>query len=214
MNLEKITTKTLRQMVYDQLREKIISAEIVPGESIKLRDLATKFDVSQMPVREALWQLESEKVIVIESNKSIRVNSLTAKEFEEAFRLRLLLESVAAERSCELRPDNALPKLKNILESLRASVDKPKRYLNKNSQFHLTTYSYADSPILLQFITGLWTRIGPYLFMHVSIIDLSSTIIHHQEMFEALAERNKEKMVDALHRDLEGAAKVIIPLLK
>ena len=99
MVIERISVKTLRQEVYDQLRDKIISAEILPGEAVSLRGLAEKFGVSLMPVREALWQLESERIIVIESNKRIRVNTLTAKEMEEALRLRLLLESTAAETS-------------------------------------------------------------------------------------------------------------------
>ncbi len=79
MKLNKVDGKTLRQKVYDQLRHGIITGKILPGESIKLRDVADQFGVSLMPVREALWQLESEKVIVIESNRSIHVNELTAR---------------------------------------------------------------------------------------------------------------------------------------
>src|SRR4030065_66583 len=124
MILEKISVKTMRQKVYDQLRDKIIQAEILPGESISLRDLADKFGVSLMPVREALWQLESEKIIVIESNKRIRVNSLTGKEMEEALRLRILLESMAAEMACDLRPEDEIPGLKRLIERMEASTEK------------------------------------------------------------------------------------------
>src|SRR4030042_2047611 len=126
MGIEKISVKTLRQKVYDQLRDKIISAEILPGESISLRELAAKFGVSLMPVREALWQLESEKIIVIESNKRIHVNTLTAKEMEEALRLRLMLESLAAEKACDLMPEVEIPKLKHLVESMEATLDRPK----------------------------------------------------------------------------------------
>src|SRR5512137_528082 len=150
MVIEKISVKTLRQEVYDQLRDKIISAEILPGEAVSLRGLAEKFGVSLMPVREALWQLESERIIVIESNKRIRVNTLTAKEMEEALRLRLLLESTAAERSCDLRPDDAVPRVKALLESMETSLDRPKIYMRRNTQFHFSIYSYADSPLLLE----------------------------------------------------------------
>ena len=72
MTLARIEKKTLRQTVYDQLRESIIAAELLPGEPITLRQLAEKFEVSQMPIREALWQLEAEGVVVINQNKSIR----------------------------------------------------------------------------------------------------------------------------------------------
>ena len=170
MVIERISVKTLRQEVYDQLRDKIISAEILPGETVSLRGLAEKFGVSLMPVREALWQLESERIIVIESNKRIRVNTLTAKEMEEALRLRLLLESTAAERACDLRPEEAVPKVRGILEAMDASLDRPKIYMRRNTQFHFSIYAYSDSPLLLEYVgfllsqQGRWEEALKYLF--------------------------------------------------
>lgn len=214
MVLEKISVKTMRQKVYDQLREKIISAEILPGESISLRDLADKFGVSLMPVREALWQLESEKIIVIESNKRIRVNSLTAKEMEEALRLRIMLESLAAEKACDLMPEVEIPKLNRLLESMEASNDRPKIFMRKNTQFHFTIYSYADSPLLFEIIERLCARVGPYVYSYViGKHDLSFPMKCHWEMFEGFAEKNKKKIVEGLQKDLETTARIIIPLL-
>ena len=166
MVIEKIAVKTLRQEVYDQLRDKIISADILPGETISLRELAQKFGVSLMPVREALWQLESERIIVIESNKRIRVNTLTAKEMKEALRLRLMLESTAAERACDLRPESALLKVRKQLEALQNAADRPKGFMRKNSQFHISIYSLADSPLLLEMIERLMARVGPYVYTY------------------------------------------------
>lgn len=215
MVIEKISVKTLRQEVYDQLRDKIISAEILPGETVSLRGLAEKFGVSLMPVREALWQLESEKIIVIESNKRIRVNTLTAKEMEEALRLRLLLESTAAERACELRPDEAVPKVREILEAMGSSVDRPKIYMRRNTQFHFSIYAYSDSPLLLEMLNRLWARVFPYVFTHaIANQDKADAMRSHWQMFEAFAERDKTRLTDALRQDLEQAAKRIIPALE
>lgn len=215
MKFEKLNAKTLRQKVYDQLRHGIITGGILPGQSIKLRDIAKQFGVSLMPVREALWQLESEKVIVIESNRSIRVNGLTARGMEEAMEIRLMLETLAAQRACERRPDSALPKVKHLLQDMQASMHRPKRYMMKNSQFHFTIYSYADSPLLLQMIDWLWARVGPYVFIHATKVgDLSPTIKYHEEMFEAFVSRDKKKMTKALHRDLEDYARFIIAFLE
>ncbi len=215
MVIEKIAVKTLRQEVYDQLRDKIISAEILPGQTISLRELAQKFGVSLMPVREALWQLESERIIVIESNKRIRVNTLTAKEMEEALRLRLLLESTAVERACDLRPEEAIPKVKRLLEAMEASVGRPKIFMRRNTQFHFSIYSYADSPLLLEIVNRLWARVFPYVFTYFFMTqDNSKAMKRHWKMFQGLAERNKKKIMDALREDLEAAAGVIIPILK
>ncbi len=215
MVIEKIAVKTLRQEVYDQLRDKIISADILPGETISLRELAQKFGVSLMPVREALWQLESERIIVIESNKRIRVNTLTAREMEEALRLRLMLESTAAERACEVRPENALPKLKKQLEALQGAVDRPKMFMRKNSQFHIALYALADSPLLLEMIERLMARVGPYVYTHAIAAQNHTRVFrHHDRMFQGLAERNKKTITEALREDLEAAARVILPALE
>lgn len=215
MKLNKVDAKTLRQQVYDQLRHGIITGEILPGQSIKLRDLAEQFGVSLMPVREALWQLESEKVIVIESNRSIHVNGLTGSEMQEAIAIRLMLETLAAQRACELRPDSAVPRVKRILDDMQAAIDKPKRYMMKNNQFHFAIYSYADSAILLQMIDWLWARVGPYVFIHATKVgDLSPTMKCHEDMFEAFVKKDKENIADALQRDLNSYARFVIEYLK
>lgn len=66
-----------------------------------LQGLPKEFGVSLMPVGEARWQLESEKAVVIRNNKRIFVNVLKRKDTEEAFDIRMLLESWAVERFCE-----------------------------------------------------------------------------------------------------------------
>jgi DNA-binding GntR family transcriptional regulator len=215
MVIEKIAVKTLRQEVYDRLRDKIISADILPGETISLRELAKKFGVSLMPVREALWQLESERIIVIESNKRIRVNTLTAKEMEEALRLRLLLESTAAERACDLRPASALPKLRKHLEALQGSADRPKMFMRRNSQFHIFLYGLADSPLLLEMIERLMARVGPYVYTYaIGTRNNTRALGRHEKMYQGLVERNKKEMTEALREDLEAAAGLIIPALE
>jgi len=214
MKLNKLDSKTLRQKVYDQLRHGIITGEILPGQSIKLRDVADQFGVSLMPVREALWQLESEKVIVIESNRSIHVNGLTAREMQEAIEIRLMLETTAAQRACELRPDSAVLKVKYLLDDMQAAIDKPKRYMMKNNQFHFAIYSYSDSAILLQMIDWLWARVGPYVYIHATKVgDLSPTMKCHEDMFEAFANKDKENIAKALRRDLGDYARFIIEYL-
>jgi DNA-binding GntR family transcriptional regulator len=215
MVIEKISVKTLRQEVYDQLRDKIISAEILPGETVSLRGLAERFGVSLMPVREALWQLESERIIVIESNKRIRVNTLTAKEMEEALRLRLLLESTAAERACDLRPEQAIPKVRGILKAMEASLDRPKIYMRRNTQFHFSIYACSDAPLLLEILNRLWARVFPYVYTFAILNqDKADAMRSHRQMLAAFVNRDKKRMADALRQDLEQAARIIIPALE
>lgn len=208
MVLEKIETKTLRQKVYDILKEKMITAEILPGEQISLRALAEQLGVSLMPVREALLQLQSEGVVVIESNKSIHVNNLTPAEMNEILRIRITLETMAAERACDRRPEKTLPILEKFLLNMRSSMDAPKTYLKNNQRFHFHLYSLSESPILMDIIAGLWTRIGPYIYLHLrDPKELALAMTYHKAIYEALEKRDREAMKVAIRKDLETGAR-------
>ena len=137
LSLRKVPKKTLRQIIYDKLKHKIIFGEILPGQVMTLQGLAREFGVSLMPVREAMWQLESEKIVVIQVNKSVHVNTLTLKEMEEALELRLLLERNAAEKACERMTERDLAKTGRILEEMEGCLDDPEKYLTLNRQLHL-----------------------------------------------------------------------------
>lgn len=216
MAIKKIETETLRQKVYNQLRQQILGAEILPGQIVSLRGLAEQFGVSLLPVREAVWQLESEKILVVKSNKRIEVNKLTCSEFEEVLNLRLLLESTAVEQACQIRPDNSVAKIERILEAMDKHIGKNhKAYIRKNDQFHQTIYAYAQSPLLLELIQRLLARVNPYIYLYaVHGRDLSSACECHHELFTGFKTGDQGLATAALRRDLQAAADVILPNLE
>ncbi len=216
MGIEKIKTETLRQKVYDQLRTKILGAELLPGEVISLRGLADQFGVSLLPVREAVWQLESENILVVESNKKIQVNHLTKSQFQEILNLRLLLESEAVTQACQLRPQKAIGRVEKILNNMQKHVGNNHRaYIKKNDEFHKTIYFYANSPLLLELIQRLLARVNPYIYLYaIEGRDLSSAIDCHKEMYEGFSSGDGERTKVALHKDLTNAADVILSNLE
>ncbi len=216
MVIEKITNVTLRQKVYEQLRAKILGAELLPGEVISLRGLAEKFGVSMLPVREAVWQLESEKILVIESNKRIQVNHLTNMEFKEVLNLRLLLESEAVDKACQARPQKAIPKVEKIFKAMEKHVGaNHKAYIRKNDEFHKAIYTYAGSPLLIDLIQRLLARVNPYIYLYaMHRRDLSSAMNCHRRMLDGFINGDSRATREALHDDLTGAAEWILPHLE
>jgi DNA-binding GntR family transcriptional regulator len=205
MRFTRLSTQTLRQQVYDQLRDKIISAGVLPGETLSLRGLSEEFGVSLMPIREALWQLESERVVVIEANRRIRVNTLTEEEIRDLYQVRLFLETTAAERSCVRRPESALPVARALLDQTDRYLKRsPRRYIQANFAFHRTIYRFCGSEIFLRLIDLLWARIGPY-FYYAQLredVDLSASQRHHEAMYAAWVSRDAARMVKAIRNDL------------
>ena len=211
MAIKKLETKTLRQKVYEQLRQKILDAEILPGEIISLRGLADKFGVSLLPVREAVWQLDSEKILIVKSNKRIEVNQLTREELDEVLNLRLLLESTAVKQACMSRSEQAVHRVKRILDAMEKHAGKNhKAYIKKNDEFHRAIYACAGSPLLLDLIQRLLSRVNPYIYLFaIHGRDLTSAMDCHHEMFAGFATGDAKRAVAALRRDLKDAARVI-----
>ena len=211
LNLTKIPKQTLRQRIYEDLKSRIISGQILPGQVMTLNGLAKELGVSYMPVREALWQLESQKIIVIESNKSIHVNSLTKKEMEEALQLRLILETIAAEKACETITRKQLPKIERLLTKMEECTDDRDQYMFLNRKFHSVIYSYIDSPMLLDVISSIWARISPYIqILGTRFGDPNISAECHRGMYDALLKKDKIRMKAWLRRDLNEAAKFIL----
>lgn len=88
---------SLRDQIREHIVEGIVSGRWKPGERIVERRIATELEVSQTPVREALRELESLRLIESAPNKGVRVRNLTAADLEESYPVRAGLEQIAAE---------------------------------------------------------------------------------------------------------------------
>lgn len=216
MAIEKISSVTLRQKVYDQLRASITAAELLPGEVISLRGLAEDFGVSLLPVREAVWQLESEKILVVESNKRIQVNHLTREEFKEILNLRLLLESEAVHKACQKRTKSSITKVERAYKAMEKHAGiNHRNYIKKNDEFHHAIYSCSKSPLLMDLIQRLLARVNPYIYLYaIEGRDLSSALQCHNDMLAGFTEGDSKTTIAALHRDLTDAAGVIVKNLQ
>lgn len=87
---------TKQRRVYESLREEILSATLAPGQRLLLNRLAERFEVSPIPVREALRQLEHEGLVDVLPHISVIVKELPFEEVLWAQELRLALEPIAA----------------------------------------------------------------------------------------------------------------------
>jgi len=214
MAIEKIDKQTLREKIYAALREQIILGEILPGQAVTLKDLSEQFDVSIIPVREALFQLESEGVIVRRTNRDYRVNTLNLRQFKEIYKIRFINEIYIARRSFRNRTHAMERELEGILEELKGSVGTPKTYVQKNHDFHFLVYKYGRMPILLEVINGLWARVGPYLTINAQIEDLGASFQNHQDMFDALSGEDEKRFVSILRKDIHFSYAILKPFIQ
>lgn len=137
------------------LRMKIFEGELVPGEALRERSLAEQLGVSRTPVREALFTLHSEGLVEMLPNRGATVRTMTARDVEQIYSLRAVLESHAAHEAATARTSTDLSTL------LDAHTRLERHHLGGSSSdqaladlaFHLAI-SDATGSRLLQTIMG------------------------------------------------------------
>jgi DNA-binding GntR family transcriptional regulator len=154
---------TREQQTYETLRHWITVGRVLPGERLKLRDVAAELEVGLMPVRAALQRLAAEGALTYSPNRGVAVPRLSPAEFDDVLQTRLLLEGEAAERGALRLSAADREQLRDDARRMERALRKgdAKAYLAINEDFHVRLYRAAGSPLLMTLIETVWLRIGP-----------------------------------------------------
>lgn len=109
--------KSLKEKVYEILKEMIISGKLKYNERIEEDALATSLEVSRTPVREAINKLEQEGWINIIPRRGMFVSNVSLKEINDIFQVRLNLEPIILQMGFSNIPLNECQRLKREFES-------------------------------------------------------------------------------------------------
>jgi DNA-binding GntR family transcriptional regulator len=116
---------TLVERAYRHLLSMLMTVKIAPGERIPIDNVARQLGISQTPIREALSQLEAEKLVYKTTNVGYRASPpMTPEEVQDLYALRLLVEPYAAARAAESMDEEELAALQAIQEKMDSIVDR------------------------------------------------------------------------------------------
>jgi DNA-binding GntR family transcriptional regulator len=157
--MNELTSKkdTLRLKAYKEIKDKIISFYLKPGEKIFENEIAKALKISRTPVREALLILEHERLVECDGRIGFIVKKLNAKEIGEYFSIRKLFEAFAVPLILERITSSEI-------EALKENVTEAQAYLKKNdfhnivqceTKFHEILWRSTKSEIFFQLISGL-----------------------------------------------------------
>ena len=214
MKKKELKSFTLQDAVYNDLASALASGEIPPGESITVKQVADRYNVSPMPVREALGRLEAKGLIKVSKSRRMTVNQLSLENLRQIVEIRLMLESYAAEKASKNRSEESLQELEVKLAQY-AAVNDPEKHtkiLDINEKFHQLIYQEAHLPLLNEIIGMLWERARPYLaieYRNSDNLDLEELIKIHRGMLNGLREKNPHKVKRWLKIDITHAAERI-----
>ncbi len=133
-----LNLKSLREQVYQYLREEMQNGNILPGAYINMGELCSRLNVSKTPLREALIFLEAEGFVTILPRRGVRVNQLSLEEVREIIQVVGSLEASAVVSAAPCLDALMLKRLARMNEKMTAAVRQEdfERYYHLNVEFH------------------------------------------------------------------------------
>jgi DNA-binding GntR family transcriptional regulator len=195
--------RTATDYVSDSLRRSILNGDLVGGTRLSLGELATTFDVSTTPVREALRELSFEGLVRIDSYRGGTVNAVTREEIEEIIRIRQVLEPMAVREAIAGMTPMILDEARAILDQMAAS-DSWDHWVQGNRAFHMKIYQASSSRKLISLIKSLQDTqvvfVSATLRRSPSLKEMATK--DHNDMLEAARSGDADRLIEITLRHL------------
>ncbi len=209
MNNPLVKRISTTQAISDEIRDAIVQGKLAPGQALRQDHLARHFAVSHIPVREALKRLESEGWVSSELHKGMVVSGLDANEAREIYEMRAVLECFALKLALPAHTAATLRVARNALLTALKERDSS-QYMRRNEEFHLALLVPAARKHLLAEIAQLHQRSERYLrqkYLQPALKHESDR--EHQELLEAVEQRNLHRATAILSRHLFDTAELL-----
>lgn len=163
-------TPSAGALVFDALRRAIIGGELKDGDPIRQDEIARLFNISRIPVREAIARLEQQGLVKNHRYKGAVVAGLSVAEAGEIFDFRRLVEAQVVRRAVPLMTVGLIEEVRAICGACEAATD-PIRWGDLNRQFHARLYQSSDLPFHLATLDNAMDRLDRYLRAQLLLTD-------------------------------------------
>jgi len=184
----------LRDVVFNTLRQAILTGELKPGERLMEIHLANKLGVSRTPIREAIRKLELEGLVTMIPRRGAEVAQITEKSLQDVLEVRSSLDALCAELACERISDDEIAELEAACRAFEeATKTKDTRAIAAaDVALHDIIVRATGNRRLVQLVNNLAEQMYRYRFEYIKDFSMHSALIEeHRVIFEAI--RNKDK---------------------
>ena len=169
---------TTPDLIAETLREEILRGAVAPGQALRQEELAGRFGVSRLPVRDALLRLEAQGLVHVYPNRGAFVISLSADEVTEIYEIRVLLEGDMIERAVPRMTSEHWRRIDAAHAEATRTAGGPE-WVDGDWKFHRALYEASDRPRQLAMIE-----------------QLRSTVARYSSAYDALPTRTPEWLAD------------------
>ncbi|WP_086854940.1 FCD domain-containing protein [Streptomyces coeruleofuscus] len=182
----------VRERVTAELRQQIIAGSLRPGDRLVERELAERFGVSRVPVREAIRALVAEGFVHFETPRRTVVRRLTPNDVKELFELREALEVYAAGLAASRATAEDLAEVQELLDRAAAATEAEDAEVitDVNSRLHDRIVAMAGNSLLTEALEPVAGRLR---WMTRRNEEWPQLLVEHRELFEAIASGDPDR---------------------
>jgi len=234
------SSQTMADAIAAALRRAVLEGALHDGAVLRQADLAAKFGVSRVPIREALLKLQAEGLVESRPRRGTVVVSLNADDFAEILEMRVALESLALKLAVPKMTADDFQAASAVLDEAEQSLRRPAsadgkrefetRWGDLNWAFHRALSVPARMPRLLDTIENLHLLFARHLRMRVEIIapallpsadpatrdttEWSNALQEHRDILTACEERDARRACSILTRHITGHGMELVRRLR
>lgn len=193
-----------------ELRSDLLAGRLAPGSDLPQTNLAERFSVSRIPIRDALRILAADGLVTVDPGRGARVVSLDRMEIDEIYDIRLLLETDCLERACDKMTPDDLDSIDRHRKRAALDVATPD-WDDSDWAFHEALYRPANRPRQMALIRAL-RRTSRMLVSSYSALPTAHDqwVDHHDQIMAHLRDGDRKAAVATLAGHLEGARRHLI----
>ncbi|WP_371324431.1 GntR family transcriptional regulator [Dechloromonas sp. ZY10] len=214
LNIPPLERLSVSDRIAETLRDAIVDGVLPVGEILRQDEIAARFAVSKIPVREALKRLEAEGLVTFIRNRGALVASLSSEEIMEYLDIRAMLEARAAELAAPRISEANLAAANAALDALGQATE-ARHWGELNWQLHSALYADAGRPILMAEIRALYDKVERYVRALLAMTpEMPKTQAEHRAIVAAFARRDGRAAAELTRAHVLDAGTSLVKYLK
>lgn len=205
--------QTLREKILETIRDAILQGTLKPGERVSEPELADRFGISRTPIREAFRQLESEGYLTVTPRKGAVVTSLSERDIEEFYAIKIILEGFAAKMAAEKLTTKDIERLETINDRLQliAEEGNVKNFFRVHNEFHEVFIKAAGNEKLYEMINQLVMRFKRLRLASLAVPGrMEISVEEHRKMIDAFKNQDGDRADNLVRHTATIGADVLI----
>lgn len=207
----------LRDLVFQALRQAIITGEFSPGERLMEIKLANKLGVSRTPVREAIRMLELEGLVVMIPRRGAEVASITPKELQDALEVRTAIEELSVELACQRIDEEGKEKLKQACIEFKEAIDTKhvQNIVDGDVKFHDVIFQLTGNKKLINIAHQLGEQVYRYRVEYVKDFSYHDVLVEeHYAITNAILTKDVNLAKEIMRKHLYNQELIVIKNIK